>query len=179
MKAHAITVTFIPADPNADPGHVYAFADAAKARAWIADDAAAYMRYNLQHGDTGRAHAYALTAAEAAHPGAAEGRYDVTVVRASDPATLPTYLIGTYALDIIHEGDAHPCHACNAPGRVTAIHRSEGPEGRADAFATCDACHADYAARWGCGDDACATCGQDAWTCAAHHGDAHSANAHH
>jgi len=93
-----------------------------------------------------------------------------------------------YTVTILREGDPHPCTECGAAGRVTAIH-SDRTGTQYDAFATCAPCLREWESRWGESDafspelraaldaDNCPTCGLDAWTCAAHHGDAHSVGA--
>lgn len=95
---------------------------------------------------------------------------------------------GDYTVSVLREGDPHPCTECGAAGRVTAIH-SDRNGTQFGAFATCAVCLREWEATFGTHDgitpelratlDAhnCPTCGLDAWTCAAHHGDAHSVGA--
>jgi hypothetical protein len=121
-----------------------------------AEDAEAYAdTYRIVQGDSVRA--------SAAGPRTTDPEADDTAYWATVGTDGSVYVVRS-----ITEGSPYPCE-CGNPGRVTAIHKDRNGT-QFDAFATCDACHAEHT---------CATCGQDAWTCAAHHGDTHSANAHH
>jgi hypothetical protein len=164
----------------------------AQALCAIADDAHAQanaLRGDAEHSE--RANAYgrvsldALTRAALVAAGRA-GIPEPDALRVVARHRVPDHC--DYTVTALREGDPYPCSECGAAGRVTAIH-SDRNGTQFDAFATCAPCLREWEATFGESDaltpelratldaDNCATCGLDAWTCAAHHGDAHNADA--
>lgn len=94
---------------------------------------------------------------------------------------------GAYSILAVDTGDPSPCDLCDATRGSVRIIRHCDPHAdtlrdiyrfAGDIQATCDACEA-LLVMMTAEPEPCPACGHDAWTCAAHHGDAHSPNAHH